>query len=122
MPPRIEVKKQADVTLVLCQDALLNDELAIQEWGDQLMSIVENGTCQKLVLNFEKVRLMSSSALRILIMLQKKTDAGEIPFILCGLRDEILEVFKITNLDTLFNIRKGPEEAIRSFPYLGEKI
>ena len=118
MPPRFEIKKQYDVTVVTCEDTMLNDELAIQEWGDQLTKLVDSGVCQKIVLNFEKVKLMSSSSLRILIVIQKKTQTDDIPFIICGLRDEILEVFKITNLDTLFNIRKGIDESMRSFQYL----
>jgi len=122
MPVRLDVKKQLDITLVTCLDIKLNDELAIQEWGEQLTDVLDNGGCKKLVVNFENVKFLSSSALRILIVIQKKCAADDIPFMICGLREEILEIFRITNLDKLFNIRKGTEEAIRSFPYLGLDI
>ncbi|MCL2348566.1 MAG: STAS domain-containing protein [Planctomycetaceae bacterium] len=118
MLSRIETKKNNDVTVVTCLDMKLNDEYTIQEWGDQMMTVIESGECKKLVIDFTKVRFMSSSALRVLITVQKKTDFYQIPFLLCSLGDDILEIFKITNLDSIFEIRKGVEEAIRSIPYL----
>ena len=118
MYSRIEVKQVNDVIVIHCLDPKLNDEYTIQEWGDQLTAAAETVT-KALVLDFTKVRFMSSSALRVLITLQKTTDTNNVPLLLCGLNDEILEILKITNLDTIFKIRKGTEEAIRSLQYLG---
>ena len=117
MYSRIEVKKVNDVVVVLCLDPKLNDEYAIQEWGDQLEAVAETVT-KALILDFSKVKFMSSSALRVLITLQKSTDSTEVPLLLCSLNDDILEIFKITNLETIFKIRKGVDEAIRSLQYL----
>ena len=117
MYSRIEVKKVDNVIVIYCLDPKLNDEYTIQEWGDQVTSVAETVT-HALILDFTKVRFMSSSALRILITLQKTTDTNGVPMLLCGLNDEILEILKITNLDTVFKVRKGPEEAIRSLQYI----
>jgi anti-sigma B factor antagonist len=117
MYSRIEVKKANDVVVVLCLDPKLNDEYTIQEWGDQLEAVAEMVT-KALILDFNKVKFMSSSALRVLITLQKMTDLSKVPLLLCNLNDDIMEIFKITNLETIFKIRKGVDEAIRSLQYL----
>jgi anti-anti-sigma factor len=117
MYSRIEVKKANDVVVVLCLDPKLNDEYTIQEWGDQLEAVAKTVT-KALILDFSKVRFMSSSALRVLIILQKMTDLSNVPLLLCNLNDDIVEIFKITNLETIFKIRKGVDEAIRSLQYL----
>ena len=117
MYSRIEVNKVNDVVVVLCLDPKLNDEYTIQEWGDQLEAVAETVTTS-LILDFSKVKFMSSSALRVLITLQKTTDLSSVPLLLCNLNDDIMEIFKITNLETIFKIRKGVDEAIRSIQYL----
>ncbi len=117
MYSRIEVKKVSDVIVVICLDPKLNDEYTIQEWGDQVEAVAETVT-KALILDFAKVKFMSSSALRVLITLQKTTDLNGVPLLLCNLNDEILDIFKITNLETIFKIRKGVDEAIRSLQYL----
>jgi anti-anti-sigma factor len=117
MYSRIEVRKVDNVVVLHCLDSKLNDEYTIQEWGDQMTAVAESVT-KALIIDFTKVQFMSSSALRVLITLQKTTDTNGIPLLLCGLNDDIVEIFKITNLDTIFKIRKGAEEAIRSLQYL----
>ena len=118
MYSRIEVLTMNNVVVVRCLDPKLNDEYAIQEWGDQLTDVAESVT-QALILDFSKVQFMSSSALRVLITLQKTTDINSVPLLLCNLNDDIRNIFKITNLETIFKIRKGVDEAVRSLQYLG---
>ncbi|MCL2624945.1 MAG: STAS domain-containing protein [Planctomycetaceae bacterium] len=117
MYSRIEVKKVNDAVVVECLDTKLNDEYMIQEWGDQIGEVAETVT-KSLILDFNKVVFLSSSALRVLITLQKTTESGGIPLLLCNLNDNIREIFKITNLESIFKIRKGLEEAIRSLQYI----
>jgi anti-anti-sigma factor len=117
MYSRIEVKNVNDVVVVVCLDPKLNDEYTIQEWGDQVGTVAET-TTKALVIDFSKVKFMSSSALRVLITLQKTTSLSNVPMLLCNLNEDILEIFKITNLETIFKIRKGVDEAIRSLQYI----
>ena len=117
MYSRIEVKQVNDVVVVICLDPKLNDEFTIQEWGDQLETVAETVT-KALIIDFSKVKFMSSSSLRVLITLQKTTDLTSVPLLLCNLNDDIMEIFRITNLESIFKIRKGVDEAIRSLQYL----
>lgn len=118
--PRIDVKKVGDITIAICRDMKLNDDLVIQEWGDQLIDLLEDGDVKKLLVNFERVLFMSSSALRALITLNKKAKDSHATLFLCGIDENIMEAFRITRLDTVFSIKKSEDEAIRTFTFLAD--
>ena len=115
---RIDVRKVADITIAICSDKRLNDDFVIQEWGDQLIALVEEQKTKKLLVNFERVEFMSSSALRALITLSKKAKIEQTTLFLCGIHENIMEAFRITKLDTVFSIKKSEDEAIRTFTFL----
>jgi anti-sigma B factor antagonist len=115
MTQRIDVKKVADVTIATTLDMKLNDDLSIQEWGDQLIALFDDGACKKLLVSFERVLFMSSSALRALITLNKKVKEVKAALVLCGIDDNIMEAFRITRLDSVFQIKKNEDEGIGAF-------
>jgi anti-anti-sigma factor len=115
MTQRIEVKKVADVTIATTLDMKLNDDLSIQEWGDQLITLLDDSECKKLLVSFERVLFMSSSALRALISLNKKAKEVKAALFLCGIDDNIMEAFRITRLDSVFHIKKNEDEGINAF-------
>lgn len=109
------VRYTDDVALVECLDTRLNEELTIQSWGDELYAMLDNiGGSSKVVLNFENVQFLSSSALRVIITLNSKVKAKKMKLFLCCIKPDILNVFKITKLDSILNIRDTELEAIRS--------
>ncbi|MDR3183021.1 MAG: STAS domain-containing protein [Planctomycetaceae bacterium] len=112
--PRIEVKKVGDVTVAVTLDMKLNDDLSIQEWGDQLIALLEDKTCKKLLVSFDRVLFMSSSALRALITLNKNAKETKAVLVLCGIDDNIMEAFRITRLDSVFTIKKNEDEGIKA--------
>ena len=99
-----------------CLDVKLNEELTIQAWGEELNSIVANLPKDKdrVVVNFQSVKFMSSSALRVLITLNAKAKAQKVALFLCSICPNIMEVFKITKLDSIFKIRDTDLEAVNS--------
>lgn len=117
---RIDVKKVGDITIAVCRDMKLNDDLVIQEWGDQLIDLLEDESVKKLLVNFERVLFMSSSALRALITLNRKAKDASATLFLCDIDENIMEAFRITRLDTVFSIKKSEDEAIRTFTFLSE--
>lgn len=110
---RIDTKKVGDVTVAVCRDMKLNDDLVIQEWCDQLLDLIEKNGVTRLLVNFERVLFMSSSALRALIMLNRKAKELNILLVLCSIDDNIMEAFRITRLDTVFQIQKTEADGIK---------
>jgi anti-sigma B factor antagonist len=101
-----------DVTLVRFVDRKIIDAANIQELGDELFALVEKDGIKLLVLNFSNVEFLSSAALNKLIILEKKVKAHSGKMRLCNLRPEIYEVFAITRLNQLFDIKGTEGEAL----------
>ena len=112
---RIDVSKTNDVTVVKFVDKKILDEAGIQELGLELFNLVEHDNRKALLLNFADVEFLSSAALGKLITLDRKVKAAKARMKLCHIRPEILEVFQITKLNKVFDIRGEEAEAIAAF-------
>ena len=112
---RLDVSEVGDVTVFHFRDQRIIEDLGIQEMGQELFHLVEGENRKKLLLNFSSVSFMSSAALGKLITLDKKVKAKGGVLKLCSIRPEIYEVFAITRLDRLFDIRKDESDGLGSF-------
>ncbi len=109
------IRYEGDAAIVDCLDSKLNEELTIQSWGEELTNSIENiGGYKRLVINFQNVKFMSSSALRVIITLNSRAKAKKIVLFLCAINPDIMEVFKITKLDSILKIRATESEAVHS--------
>lgn len=115
MHRRLEVSQTGDVTVVRFVDRKILDESYIQEVGQELFRLVEVDRCQNLLLNFCSVDFLSSTALGKLITLDKKVKALGGRLMLSNIRPEIHEVFLLTGLNRLFDIKEDVTEALSSF-------
>jgi anti-sigma B factor antagonist len=112
---RVDVTEVGDVTVVQFKDRRILDEASIQELGQELFQLVEEYGRKKLLLNFSAVEFLSSAALGKLITLDKKTKANGGKLKLSNIRTEIYEVFAITKLNKLFDIRDDEADALAAF-------
>ena len=112
---RIEVSESGDVTVVRFVDRKILDEANIQELGQEMYSLVEKDSRKNLLLNFSTVEFLSSAALGKLINLDKKIKAIGGKLKLSNIRPEIYEVFAITKLNRIFDIKENEEEALGAF-------
>lgn len=112
---RLEVEDIGDVTVVNFTDRKILDEQNIQVIGEQLFSLVDEAGRKKVLLNFGNVEYLSSAALGKLITLNKKLQAAGGKLILCNIDPQIYEVFEITKLNKLFNIKAEEQAALQEF-------
>ncbi len=111
----LEVSEVGDVTVVRFIDRKILDEATIQELGHELFNLVEEENRSKLLLNFSAVEFLSSAALGKLITLDKKVKAHGGKLKLANIRPEIYEVFAITKLNKLFEIKDDEADALAAF-------
>lgn len=109
---RIDVEQIGDVTVARFTDKKILDENNIQVIGNQLFGLVEEEGRKKVVLDFSNVEYLSSAALGKLITMDKKVKAAGGKLRLCSIRPDIYEVFAITKLNKLFDIRDDQEQAL----------
>ncbi len=91
----------------------LIDQNVIDETGKELLEAAfEACGNHKLVVNFRAVNFMSSAMLGKLMPLHKRCKADKTKLKLCNICPNLLEVFKITNLNKLFDICGSEAEAV----------
>jgi len=112
---RLDVSEVGDVTVVRFRDPKIIEDLNIQELGNEMFRLVEEDRRRKLLLNFSGVDFLSSAALGKLITLDKKVKSNEGQLKLSNIRPEIFEVFQITKLTRLFDIRDDEAGALAAF-------
>lgn len=112
---RLDVDEVGDVTVVRFRDQKIIEDINIQELGHEMFRLVEVENRKKLLLNFSAVDFLSSAALGKLITLDKKMKAHGGVLKLSNIRPEIYEVFAITKLNRLFDIKDDEADALAAF-------
>jgi anti-sigma B factor antagonist len=116
----LKFQEVEDVLVVYFTDAKILDEARIQQIGKELMEmVVKAGAGHKMVLNFQGVQFMSSAMIGKLVLLNKRSKTEKIELKLCMISPNVLEVFKITRLNKIFDIQTDEEKALKSFDKKG---
>ena len=67
---------------------------------------------KKLVLNFDGLDYISSAGLRVVLMLAKKMRAGQKEFILVGVKGRIKQVFEMSGISSILDMRETEGDAL----------
>ncbi len=109
---RLDIEEIGAVTVARFVDKKILDETNIQLIGNELFALVEEQGRRKIIVDFSNVEYFSSPALGKLITLDKKVKAAKGKLRLCSIRPDIYEVFAITRLNKLFDIKDNREQAL----------
>ena len=80
----------------------------------KMMEIIDNAR-DKILVDCSRMDYISSSGLRILLMALKKITQMKGKFVLCGLQENIQEIFEISGFTSIFEIHPSREEALKVF-------
>lgn len=109
-----------DVLVVNFTEAKILDEAKIQQIGKELMDMaISAKENKKMVVNFQGVSFMSSAMIGKLVLLHKQCKTLDVALKLCEISNNVMEVFKITKLNKVFDIHADQEKAIKSFTKKG---
>src|SRR5262245_59830881 len=97
------------VVLTLTDVQITGDELA-DELRDQMLAVAVQSHCQSVVLDFQKVKFLSSSGFRPLLSLHRLLRQQNGKLMLCGLSPEVQEVFEVTRLVSTKGTTRAPFE------------
>ena len=112
----LKSREEEGILIVNFTDAKILDEARIQQIGAELMEMATAASQgKKMLLNFSGVQFMSSAMIGKLVLLNKKAKADTIVLKFCTISPNVLEVFKITRLNKVFDIQPDEEKAIKSF-------
>ena len=105
-------EKRGDVGIVRFLTSQVLDEMNVQQLGEELRQLVDKQYLVKIVVNFERVKFLSSAVLGKLISLHKRLAKEKGRLALCCINKDVMQVFKITRLDKLIPIFKSEEHAL----------
>lgn len=114
LSPRLKISEENSVTVITLTDRKILDEMSIAQIGEQMTALVNQSVVAKFLLDFASVSHMSSSALGMLIQLNKRIREKKGEMRLCNIQPAIMEVFTITRLNEVFKICASKQEALDS--------
>lgn len=116
---QLVVQTIGGVTVVLFDTNNVLDAVQIQRMSEELYRLVDEQDRRQVVLDFGKVRVLSSQAIGMLLNLRKKSQAIKGEVILCGIRPDLHKVFRITQIDKLFRFFGTERDALSSLGVVG---
>ena len=67
---------------------------------------------EKMIINLSKLEYISSAGLRVLLVITKLLKNNNGKLCLCGLDENVSEIFKISGFDAIFNIAENTSDAL----------
>ena len=112
---RIQTAKKDEIHIILFKDKKILDDAVLDEIKSEINRVLGNAAGPDVLLDFSNVEFMSSAMLGLLGQLHRKISGGKGRLKMCGIRPEIFQVFKLTNLDKLFKIYKDAPAGLTAF-------
>ena len=109
--PKIGVEYTENATIATLTDEQILDQAEVQALENSIMPLVEEAGAINLVIDFGNVKFLTSAVLGLLIRVSKKIYESGGHLKLCGINPKILEIFKITRLDRIFDIYDDRQDA-----------
>jgi anti-sigma B factor antagonist len=108
--------RQIDGVLVvqLNQSHIL-DAVTIERMTTGLKELIDSAIEERFLFDFDKVTYLSSNALGMLIGLNRRVIQRKGHVKLSGINNDVMEIFRITKLDTVFDIYKDAPSAIEAY-------
>jgi anti-anti-sigma factor len=116
----IKSEVKGEIRVIFVDVARFVDGAVIEQCYREIVDMLEKTEESNVLLHFGRVAFMSSAALGMLIRVQKKCKEFEIALKLCNISPDIVQVFKITGLDKVFDIQADAADAMESFKASGK--
>ena len=108
------VQQVENFTVVEFQIQSLMDPVELDKIGAGLYRLVDEEDRRRIILDFEKVKYISSQAIGIVMALRKKMAAlKHSKLVLCSVNAPLQQLLKITGLDKLLTVKATQKEAIK---------
>ncbi len=106
---KITVENGTDVTIVTFEEETILEDQQIRKLERALLPVIRKNVDRRLVLNFAKVKFMSSAFLGLLVKVHKRVIEAGGHLQLYNLDPKIQKVFEITQLVKVFDIVRNNE-------------
>lgn len=106
----MEIKTSKNGIIITVEVIGRLDAASSAELEEKLDSIIDDGN-KNIILDLKDLEYVSSSGLRVFLIILKKVSNLTGKFLLCNLKPNIREIFEISGFVDIFKIYNTPEEA-----------
>jgi anti-sigma B factor antagonist len=110
--PNLSVSFHGPVAVATLTDEKILDETQLQGLEGSFLPLIEQNPNIQLIIDFSNVKFLTSSVLGLLIRISKKVYETDGKLRLCSIDPKIMEIFRITRLDKIFEIYPDVDEAM----------
>jgi anti-anti-sigma factor len=116
----IQHEVKGEIRVIVIDTARLLDDATIEQCYREILDALAKTEESNVLLHFGRVTFMSSSALGMLLRVNKKCKEYKVMLKLCNVAPDIRKVFKITNLDKVLELHDDPAQALEAFKKSGQ--
>ena len=112
--PNLAIEYRIQGVVATLTDQKILEEKQIQGLEDSLLPLIEQNEKIRLVLDYSNVKFLTSSVLGLLIRVSKRINEAEGQLKLCCIAPKIMEIFRITQLNKIFDIHDSQDKALEA--------
>lgn len=109
-----ELDRVGDVLFVRVTTEAIVDPYAIEQFRSGLLAIVDRESCERLILELNRVKHVATGALGALAKLRERITERGGTLEVCGPGEEVAKVLEITQLKRIIPVHVDRDEALRS--------
>ncbi len=87
----------------------------VESIGDELLLMAAKSACSRIVVDLENVDFLSSAMIGVFIRFKMRLRKNDSDLKLCNASPDLMEMLKLTKLNTVFDIHDSRRSAIESF-------
>ncbi len=107
-----KITTEKDITIISFNVASLGAGQGLDEVVEKISELIENSKPPNIIVDFTGVKFFSSQMLGVLLDTRKKLVPYNGNIVISGINPQLYRVFKITNLDKIFNFYPDAGTAI----------
>lgn len=108
-----EITEEANTVVVAFQSASMSDVDGIAQASDKIKEYINKNRPQRLLFDFEGVKFFSSQILGLLLDIRARLLEHNGKVVISGINPQLYRVFRITNLDKVFEFFPDRESAVQ---------
>ncbi|MDP6111257.1 MAG: STAS domain-containing protein [Planctomycetota bacterium] len=109
------IQNMGEVQVITIMEARITEMSDIRDIGEELMGQLETMEKPQIILDFSKVTYLPSAMIGKLTAMHKKAKSYKGSLKMCAIAPGVLQIFKITKLDKVFDIQPDVSSAMASF-------
>lgn len=110
----IDITTEGEISFVSFLSPSMSAVKDVEEIASVLRNFVADNRPKKVIVDFSDVKFFSSQILGLIVEVWKKLKEYDGCIVICGINPDLGRVFRITNLDSLFDFYPDKQSAVEA--------